>query len=220
LIDLAAYTARARTGVIRDGYHREVSILPQVEGPGRLVKAYARLLGGLQAIGSSDTVAWAAVSQIAMDCVPALRAKVIYELVRRTEPVRTADVAAAIETATKTASRHLEDLSILRLATRSKQSRADNAADFWEATDWLRDYWPVPEDVRPRSRFDYTEPSPPHGEDGLGPLFVTSEAGTKNTPLPPHSQRNEQKTDDTDHGGVGFVPAAFENTSARQRVKL
>ena len=48
LIALAAYTARARTAVVRDGYRQDVLYLPQVEGPGRLVKAYARLLGGLR----------------------------------------------------------------------------------------------------------------------------------------------------------------------------
>jgi hypothetical protein len=51
LITLAAYTARARTPVARDGYHQEVQYLPQAEGPGRVVKVYARLLGGLEAIG-------------------------------------------------------------------------------------------------------------------------------------------------------------------------
>ena len=45
--------------------------------------------------------------------------------------------------ATKTASRYLEDLSILKLANRHKHSAADNAPDLWEASDWLRQYWPL-----------------------------------------------------------------------------
>lgn len=82
LIRLAAYTARARTAVVRDGYRQDVQYLPQVEGPGRLVKAYARLLGGLEAIGCDDESAWRTLTRIAIDCAPALRTKVIRELVR------------------------------------------------------------------------------------------------------------------------------------------
>lgn len=145
LIRLAAYTARARTAVVRDGYRQDVLYLPQVEGPGRLVKAYARLLGGLEAIGCDEATAWATLTRLAIDCAPALRTKVIRELVKRPTRVRTSDIAAAIETVTKTASRYLEDLSILRLADHTKQSHADNAPDLWEASSWLREYWPESE---------------------------------------------------------------------------
>jgi len=64
LIGLAAYTARARTAVVRDGYRQDVLFLPQVEGPGRLVKAYARLLGALEAIGCGTEIAWQVLTRI------------------------------------------------------------------------------------------------------------------------------------------------------------
>ena len=145
LIRLAAYTARARTAVVRDGYRQDVLFLPQVEGPGRLVKAYARLLGGLEAIGCDQGTTWATLTRIAIDCAPALRTKVIRQLLARPVPTRTSDIAAAIETVTKTASRYLEDLSILRLADHTKRSAANNAPDLWHASAWLRDYWPESE---------------------------------------------------------------------------
>ena len=68
LIRLAAYTARTRTAVVRDGYRQDVQYLPQVEGPGRLVKAYARLLGGLEAIGCDDRTSWDVLTRIAVHC--------------------------------------------------------------------------------------------------------------------------------------------------------
>lgn len=142
LIRLAAYTARARTAVVRDGYQREITYLPQVEGPGRLVKAYARLLGGLEAIGCAETIVWATLTRMAVDSAPALRTKVIRELVSRETLVRTSDISGAIQTTTKTASYQLEDLAILKLAERSKLSDAGNSPDLWEATEWLREYWP------------------------------------------------------------------------------
>jgi hypothetical protein len=151
LIKLAAYTARARTPVVRDGYQRDIAFLPQVEGPGRLVKAYARLLGGLEAIGCESRQAWATLRRIAVDCAPALRTKLIRELIRRSAPARTSDIAAGVELVTRTASRHLEELSVLRLAERTKLNDADNSPDLWVASPLLREYWPETDEVGPKS---------------------------------------------------------------------
>jgi hypothetical protein len=156
LTNLAAYTARARTAVVRDGYNQEVLYQPQVEGPGRLVKAYARLLGGLEAVGCDQSTAWATLTQIAIDCAPSLRTKVIRQLLRNSEWARTSDIAMGIETVTKTATRYLEDLSILKLADRRKQSAADNAPDLWVASAWLRRFWP---ESQPESETEKYPPS-------------------------------------------------------------
>jgi hypothetical protein len=109
------------------------------------VKAFARLLGGLEAIGCDAETAWATLTRIAVDCVPALRTKVIRALVCQPTKVRTSDIAGVTALVTKTASRYLEDLSILQLADHSKQSGADNAPDLWEASRWLRNYFPESE---------------------------------------------------------------------------
>ena len=145
LIRLAAYTARTRTAVVRDGYRQDVLYLPQVEGPGRLVKAYARLLGGLEAIGCDSATSWDTLARISCDCAPALRTLLIRELLARPAPARTSDLASCVEVVTKTAARHLEDLSILKLADRTKRGSADNSPDYWAATTWLRDHWPESE---------------------------------------------------------------------------
>jgi hypothetical protein len=176
LIRLAAYTACSRTAVVRDRYRQEVAYLPQVEGPGRLVKAFARLLGGLEAIGCDEWAAWDTLTRVVIDCAPALRTKVIRELVNRTAPARTSDIATAIETATKTAARYLEDLAILRLAERTKQSDADNSPDLWAATDWLREYWP--------EQKSETEKYPHSHQTHLGRKNET--ANTPSTDIEPH----------------------------------
>lgn len=148
LVALATYTARARTGVERDGYSHELVVMPQAEGPARLVLGLRHLYGGLEAIGADETTRWAVVARVARDCVPAIRNKLISDLVGRTAAARTSEVAAAVGMVTKTAHQHLEDLVLLGLADRTKTSAADNAADYWSASAWLRKFWPDPESER------------------------------------------------------------------------
>jgi hypothetical protein len=57
LIALATYTARARTAVERDGYTHELVVIPQAEGPARLVLGLRHLYGGLEAIGADEPTA-------------------------------------------------------------------------------------------------------------------------------------------------------------------
>jgi hypothetical protein len=143
LIKLATYTARARTAVERDGYSGELLVIPQAEGPARLVLGLRHLYGGLEAIGADETTRWSVVARVARDCVPSIRTKLIVELLKRTQPERTATIAAAVGMVTKTASRELDDLVLIGLATRTKNSEAANAPDMWSASEWLREFWPA-----------------------------------------------------------------------------
>ena len=144
LIKLATYTARARTAVEHDGYTKELLVIPQAEGPARLVLGLRHLYGGLEAIGADEPARWAVVASVARDCVPAIRTTLISDLVKRTAAERTSTIAAAVGMVTKTASRELEDLALLGLVDRTKTSGADNAADMWSASEWLREFWPDP----------------------------------------------------------------------------
>jgi hypothetical protein len=132
---------------MRDGYRQDVLYLPQVEGPGRLVKAYARLLGGLEAIGCDTAVAWATLTRIAVDCAPSVRTRLIRQLIAQPGAARTSDIAADAEMVTRTASRYLEDLALLKVADHSKESDANNSPDLWAASDWLRKHWPADDDA-------------------------------------------------------------------------
>jgi hypothetical protein len=144
LIKLATYTARARTAVERDGYTRELLVIPQAEGPARLVLGLRHLYGGLEGIGADEVTRWSVVGRVARDCVPAIRNTLIRHLVDTTTPERTSDIAQAVGMVTKTAHRELEDLALLKLVNHTKSSGAANAADMWTASDWLREFWPKP----------------------------------------------------------------------------
>lgn len=140
LVGLATFTSQARTAVERDGYSHEVVVLPELEGPGRLVKQLRGLHGGLEAIGCDPADCRRVVDRVAADCVPAIRTAVMRVLIASGGPTRTATVAEAIGVVTKTAELHLEDLALLAIADRSKTSSASNAANLWAATPWLTDH--------------------------------------------------------------------------------
>ena len=70
---LAIFAARARTAVERDGYTAELLVIPQAEGPARVVKAMRRLYGALGALGVDDDTRWQVLTRVAVDCAPAVR---------------------------------------------------------------------------------------------------------------------------------------------------
>jgi hypothetical protein len=142
LVSLAMFAARTRTAVERDGYTGDLLVMPQPEGPARLIKAMRRMYGGLGAIGVDPATRWSVVSRIALDCAPAIRVPLMRALLATDGPTRTADLGRAAGLVTKTASRQLDDLAMLGIAEHSKKSEADNSPDMWTATPWLREHWP------------------------------------------------------------------------------
>lgn len=91
LIALAMLAVRARSAVERDGYSREVELIVGAESPARLVKQLARLLDGLDVIGTPREAAWGVVSKVALDCIPMVRRTVLEDLARKRAPVATKD---------------------------------------------------------------------------------------------------------------------------------
>ena len=142
LVLLASFAVRARTAVERDGYTGELLVLPQPEGPGRLIKAMRRVYGSLAAIGADADTRWQLLARIALDCAPGTRALLMRILLAEPEPKRTSDIAETAGLVTKTADRILDDLALLGIAVRSKQSSAANSPNLWVASGWLREHWP------------------------------------------------------------------------------
>jgi hypothetical protein len=150
LVNLAIYAARARTGVDRNYHTGELEVIPQPEGPARLVKAMRQLYGGMRALGVETEIRWTILSRISVDCTPRIRRPLIEslltphseDLLDTAAEQRTADIAENVGMSTKTASLHLDDLALIGLAHRRKESKATNSAHLWKASTWLRDNWP------------------------------------------------------------------------------
>jgi hypothetical protein len=177
LDNLAIFTACARTAVERDGYTKELLIIPQAEGPARLVKAMRQLYGGMVGLGVDDDTRWGVLNRVALDCAPAMRMPLMRALIAVKEPTTTAVIAEQIGGVTRTAGRVLEDLALLGIAGRAKKSEADNSANLWWASDWLREYWP--EKVGPKSTTRrvgvvkevlFTTPDSDHSDTSSTPL--------------------------------------------------
>ena len=141
LVKIATLAVRCRSAVERDGYTREVQLVPEPEAPARLALVLLRLLNGLRAIGLDAGAAWPLVVKCALDSMPALRRKVLEDLLRRSTPATTTEISEAVRHPTTTARRALEDLAAHDIAQRIPQGPGQ--ADIWQMTPWARDRWPT-----------------------------------------------------------------------------
>lgn len=131
---------RARSGVARDGYSRELLYLPEPEAPTRLAKQLAQLGAALLAMGVSEAETWRLLRKAGWDSVPAVRCAVLECLSRRgkDEPATNAELQEETGLPQKTVERVVEDVVSLRLATREKVSNkwhvglSPIARDYWD----------------------------------------------------------------------------------------
>lgn len=145
LIDVSTLAVRCRSAVDRDGYTREITLIPEPEAPARMALVLLRLLNGLRAIGVDAGQAWALTTKCALDSMPAIRRTVLERLVAQPEPITTVDLAEDLGYPTNTARRALEDLAVHGVLVRTPQGQG--RADLWRASEWTRGRWPgtVPE---------------------------------------------------------------------------
>ena len=133
LIALATFVVRARSAVERDGYSREIELVPGAEAPTRLVIVLDRLLAGLDAIRCDRDEALAIVTKAALDSVPALRLSTLRALEECGQSDTNA-VAGAVQHPATTTRRTLEDLTAYGLVSCERQG--EGKAHRWELTEF------------------------------------------------------------------------------------
>ena len=119
LVALATFVVRARSAVERDGYSREIELVPSPEAPTRLVIVLDRLLGGLDAIGCDRGRALQIVRKAALDSIPALRLAVLNTLFVD-DDLDTNVIAESVRHPSTTTRRALEDLVAHGLVDRQR----------------------------------------------------------------------------------------------------
>ena len=127
LISLATLVVKARSAVERDGYSREIELVPGAEAPTRIIIVLDRILAGLDAIGVSRQDAWRVVTKCALDSVPALRLSVLYSLMEGQKD--TNQVATDVRHPAQTTRRALEDLVAHGLVELERQGQGK--ANLW-----------------------------------------------------------------------------------------
>jgi hypothetical protein len=138
LIALARLSARARSVVERDWRTDEIELVPEAEMPARIAKALDRLRAGLLTIGVPRGEAWALTVKTGLDSLPQARREVLEHMVKARDQ-RTSEVAGALQLATRTCRRALEDLHSHNLLIREQPG--GNQGDRWMASDLLVSLW-------------------------------------------------------------------------------
>jgi DNA-binding transcriptional ArsR family regulator len=120
---VAILVVRARSGQFRDGYTREVEVIPGAESPARLVKALERLYSGMRTIDVDETTAWRITCRVAMDSMPRLRRELIRTLAGVPDGMGTRALAEASGYPKSTVDRALSDLTVHKVTARAGQGQ-------------------------------------------------------------------------------------------------
>jgi hypothetical protein len=120
LAHLAAFTARARSGVVW-GHGGVIEYVPEPEGPGRLAKQLATLARGLAVVRDTREVTEAdylTIYRVAEDTVPAQRKAMLAPLLSAMDPQETSIIARQAGYPTESARRYLHELTSMKLVDR------------------------------------------------------------------------------------------------------
>jgi energy-coupling factor transporter ATP-binding protein EcfA2 len=192
LVSLAALVVRCRSAVERDGYTREVELIPESEAPTRLVVVLAQLLAGLHTLGVDEQAAWRVVGTAALDSIPALRRKAMTALLAADGEMTTAAIAEAIAYPAKTTERTLDDLVAHGVVAVSR--RGQGKATTWQLADWAAE--------------SYHAATSPETSGGVG---STSPEKSGETPISPCTHGEDKS------GELGETPNGTETLSERIR---
>lgn len=112
LVSMSTLTVRARSSIERDGYTRDIELVPEPEAPTRIIVVLRRLLQGLDAIGIDRDVSWVVIAKAALDSIPAIRLACLKTL-NAAHPAQldTNEIASQIRYPASTTRRALEDLT-------------------------------------------------------------------------------------------------------------
>ena len=121
----------------RDGYSREIELVPGSEVPTRLEIVLTRLLGGLDAIGCDREKALGIVTKAGLDSIPALRFAALDTLDAYDGRLNTNEIADAVgRHPAQTTRRALEDLMAHGLVDCHRSE--DGKAHQWTLTEFAR----------------------------------------------------------------------------------
>ena len=135
---LANLGARCRSSVVREGYSREIEMVPGHERSPRLYGQLRQLHAGLVVIGTAPVETWLLLAKVALDGMHPGRRAVIEYLLARPGEHTTASIAGHCRLTLTPTRRHLEDLT-----AHGVLDRVGEHPERWMASEWLRERWPA-----------------------------------------------------------------------------
>lgn len=115
---LATFVVTARSGIVRDPYHKNIEYIPLVEAPTRLVKQLGTLLKSLAILAGHVEVTWDdyyLMLKVALDIIPANRMVHLVALAQAFVPLKTAEIAKETKYSRNGSEIILEDLAAVGL---------------------------------------------------------------------------------------------------------
>ena len=169
LITLANLGTRCRSAVVRDGYTREIEVVPGHEHSPRLFGQLHQFHAGLALIRTPPEVLRKVLAKAALDGVHPGRRVVMEYLLRTPGAHTTATVAGHCRLTQTPIRRHLQDLMAHGVV-----ELVGEAPEQWSASDWLRERWWAVDDDPP------SDPKPasnvlPLRRESIGDLADTEE---------------------------------------------
>jgi len=131
LVAVANLVTWTRSAVQRDGFSRDILIVPLPEAPARFVKQLACLYRALIVMGCTGPEARALVDRAALDSCPPERMAVLRFLAGRDADADTQTIADGVALPTMTAKRIAEDLTALRLMDRAGGRGGPGGGHHW-----------------------------------------------------------------------------------------
>lgn len=123
IVAVSRYATQGRTGVERDGYSREIVVVPELEVPTRFAKAAAALASALMAMGYTERAALDVVARVGRDSMPQVRVLVLEHLINA-EPTATSDLSNVTNLPVSTVRLVAEDLTAIGLVERQGTGQA------------------------------------------------------------------------------------------------
>jgi len=133
---LATIGARCRSSVVRDGYSREIDIVPGHERSPRLYGQLRKLHTGLTVLGVSSADMWPLVTKVALDGMHPGRRAVLEYLVADSGVHTTGSVAGHCRLTATPTRRHLQDL-----CAHGVIDLVGEHPERWGASAWLQGSW-------------------------------------------------------------------------------
>ncbi len=136
LMTLATIGARCRSPVVREGFSREIELVPSHERPPRLYAQLRQLHDGMVAIGTPASEVWRLLAQVALDGIHPGRRAVLDYLIAQPGVHTTSSIAGHCRLPVTPTRRHLQELN-----GHGAVDLVGEHPERWEASKWLRGSW-------------------------------------------------------------------------------